>query len=252
VIEVPSIGIAVAGFALGLVSGVHCIGMCGGIVAAFSSQRGIVRIVMNKASVVERPRIVLLGLFNLGRISAYTLAGAVAGAIGGAGAYASQAVEFQVGLFVVANLMLVLIGLYLAGLSPALARIERLGVPLWRRIQPVAARFLPADTPLRSLVAGSLWGWLPCGLVYGMLATAVATGSPGGGALVMLAFGLGTLPNLMLAGVAFSRMHKFAARPLVRQLAGALVLVFGIFGLARAAELGEAIRRGVLCFLPLS
>lgn len=236
-----------AGLVLGLVSGVHCVGMCGGIVAAFSSQPGIVRVVRGPDAPPGAPRLGLLALFNAGRIGAYTLAGAIAGSIGSAGAYVAGAVDLQTVLFLCANLMLVLIGLYLAGLSPALARVEKLGVPLWRRIQPLAARFLPADTPARAFVAGSLWGWLPCGLVYGMLATAVAAGSAEGGALAMLAFGFGTLPNLMLAGVALSRMHKFATRPLVRQLAGGLVLSFGLLGLARAADLGEAIRRGLIC-----
>ena len=151
------------------------------------------------------------------------------------------------GFFVLANAMLVLVGLYLAGLSPALARLESAGRPLWRRIQPVASRFLPADTPLRAFAAGSLWGWLPCGLVYGMLATALASGSAGNGALAMAAFGLGTVPNLMLAGVAFSRMHRFASRPAVRRIAGGVVLGFGLVGLARAADLGDLVRRGLYC-----
>jgi sulfite exporter TauE/SafE len=80
-----------------------------------------------------------------------------------------------------------------------------------------------------------------------MLATAVATGSIAGGALVMMAFGLGTVPNLMLAGLALVRLRKFIARRGVRLAAGGLVLAFGVFGLARAADLGEAVRRGLLC-----
>lgn len=240
------LGVIVAGLVLGAASGVHCVGMCGGIVAAFSSQRSIVRIVRDRGTVQDRPRAALLALFNLGRVGAYTLAGAIAGAIG-AGAYAAGVAGLQVGLFVVANLLLVLLGLYLAGLSPALAKLESLGKPLWRRIQPVAARLLPADTPLRAFVAGSVWGWLPCGLVYGMLATAVASGSPLSGALAMFAFGMGTVPNLMLAGLAFSRVHRWATRPGLRRIAGGVVLGFGLVGLARAAELGELVRRGLFC-----
>ena len=80
-----------------------------------------------------------------------------------------------------------------------------------------------------------------------MLATAVASGSIAGGALTMLAFGLGTVPNLMLAGMALVRLRGVIARRGVRLVAGGLVLAFGVFGLARAAELGEAVRRGLLC-----
>ncbi|MCX7160724.1 MAG: sulfite exporter TauE/SafE family protein, partial [Proteobacteria bacterium] len=193
------------------------------------------------------PSLPMLALFNLCRISSYALAGAVAGAVGSAGGYASSVVGVQTALYLFANVMLVLIGLHLAGISPLLARLEVIGGPVWRRIQPHAARILPADTPLRALVAGSLWGWLPCGLVYGMLATAVASGSIAGGALTMLAFGLGTVPNLMLAGMALVRLRGVIARRGVRLVAGGLVLAFGVFGFARAAELGEAVRRGLLC-----
>ena len=234
-------GLPIAAFLLGLASGVHCIGMCGGIVAAFSAPN----VVRGPRDAPRVPLIGLLALFNTGRVSAYTLAGAAAGALGAAGALAM--VDFQVVLYVLANVLLVLIGLHLAGISPLLARLEGLGAPLWRRIQPLAARFLPANTPLRAVVAGSLWGWLPCGLVYGMLATAVAAGSVAGGAMTMLAFGLGTVPNLMLAGVALARLQRYATKPAMRLAAGGLVLAFGVVGLARAADLGEVVRRGLLC-----
>lgn len=241
--ESAALALALPAFLLGLASGVHCIGMCGGIVGAFSAQ-GVVR---GPSAVARAPSLRLLGAFNAGRVSSYALAGAMAGALGGVGALAAGMVDLQRLLYVVANVFLVLIGLHLAGVSPFLARFERLGAPVWRRIQPLAARMLPADTPLRAWLAGSMWGWLPCGLVYGMLATAVAAGSAGGGALAMLAFGLGTVPNLMLAGLALARLRRFVARRAVRLTAGGLVLGFGVIGLARAADLGEAVRRGLLC-----
>ena len=234
----------VAAFVLGLASGVHCIGMCGGIVGAFSSQ-GVVQGPLQAAR--REPSMALLGLFNTGRVASYTAAGALAGIFGSAGAYAAHLIDIQMVFFVLANLALVLIGLHLAGLSPMLALLERLGAPLWRLIQPAAAKLLPANTPLRALAAGTVWGWLPCGLVYGMLATAVAAGSIAGGAMTMLAFGLGTVPNLMLAGVALVRLRQFVSRRAVRLAAGGMVLMFGLFGLARAADLGAAVRRGLLC-----
>ena len=245
--EAATLALPLAGFLLGIASGVHCVGMCGGIVAAFSTQRAAIGKVRGPREAPPGVSLPLLTAFNAGRIGAYTLAGAAAGAIGSAGAYAANVVTVQAFLYVLANLMLVLIGLHLAGISPLLARLESLGGPVWRKIQPLAVRFLPADTLLRALVAGSLWGWLPCGLVYGMLGTAVATGSVSGGALTMLAFGLGTVPNMLLAGVALAQMRRFATLRSVRLLAGGMVLAFGVFGLARAADLGEAVRRGLLC-----
>jgi len=236
-----SLGLPLAAFLLGLASGVHCIGMCGGIVAAFSAPNAV----RGPRDAPSVPSLGLLALFNTGRVSAYTLAGAAAGALGVAGA--SAVVDIQVALYVLANVMLVMIGLHLAGISPLLAKLERFGAPVWRRLQPLAIQFLPANTPSRAFVAGSLWGWLPCGLVYGMLATATATASVTGGAMTMLAFGLGTVQNLMLAGIALTRLRAVIARRWVRLAAGGLVLGFGLVGLARAADLGEAVRRGLLC-----
>jgi uncharacterized protein len=243
-LEAPIFALPAAAFLLGLASGVHCVGMCGGIVAAFSS-RSVVR---GPHDAPGGAALMTLALFNAGRVGAYTLAGAIAGLIGSAGALAAQVVDVQVAFHVLANVMLVLIGLHLAGAAQVLARLERLGVPVWRRLQPLAAAFLPANTPLKALVAGSLWGWLPCGLVYGMLATSLASGSIAGGALTMLAFGLGTVPNLMLAGMALAQVRRFASRRAVRLCAGGLVLAFGLAGLARAADLGEIVQRGLDCF----
>ena len=229
-----------ASFLLGLASGVHCIGMCGGIVAAFSLRNRV-------RGPREAAQLSLLAAFNAGRVAAYTLAGTAAGALGGAGAYAAGLLDIQLALYVAANLALVLIGLHLAGVSPLLVRLEALGGPIWKRLQPLAARVLPARTLPQALLAGSLWGWLPCGLVYGTLVTAVASGSAERGALTMLSFGLGTVPNLMSAGIALARLRRLIAMRGARMAAGSLVLAFGVFGLARAADLGEAIRRGLLC-----
>jgi sulfite exporter TauE/SafE len=230
----------VAGFA----SGVHCLGMCGGIVSAFSARRVIPIRNGVLASAPEWPRQLA---FNAGRIASYAAAGAIVGSVGGVGAWVAGALPAQTVLFVFANVMLVLVGLYLAGAGRALVLLEALGAPLWRRLQPLAARMLPADTLARSFVAGALWGWLPCGLVYGALAAAAFAGSPGGGALVMLAFGLGTLPNLLAAGLAAGRLRALAARRPVRIAAGTVVLGFGLLGLAHASGLAEGIRRGLLC-----
>lgn len=230
----------IAGFA----SGVHCLGMCGGIVSAFSARRAIPIRNGVLAGAPEWPRQLA---FNAGRIASYAAAGAIVGSVGGAGVWIAGALPAQTVLFVLANVMLVLVGLHLAGAGRALIRLEAVGAPLWRRLQPLAARALPAETMPQSFAAGALWGWLPCGLVYGALAAAAFAGSPGGGALVMLAFGLGTLPNLLAAGLAAARLRALAARRSVRLAAGAVVLGFGILGLAHAGGLAEGIRRGLLC-----
>ena len=226
----------VAMLAAGFASGVHCAGMCGGFVGAFAAARPI-RVQGARPS-RAREFVRQLALSS-GRITSYATAGAFAGALGGAGAWIVGAVPIQTALFVVANVALVLAALYVAGAARWLARTEALGAPLWRRIQPHAARLVGADTLPRAYAAGVLWGWLPCGLVYAALAGAALAGSPARGAAAMLAFGLGTLPNLLLIGVAAARVRAWAGRPVARLAAAALLLGFGAYGLARASAISE-------------
>jgi sulfite exporter TauE/SafE len=224
----------VAMLAAGLASGVHCVGMCGGIVAAFDTRH----VIPIKEQAYWRRRLA----FNLGRISTYAAAGAMAGTLGAA-AYALGALPAQEMLHLAANVMLVLVGLHLAGADRLLAPLEALGMPLWRRLQPLAARLLPARTLTGSYLAGLAWGWLPCAMVYAAIAAAAFSGSAAAGALGMAAFGLGTLPFLLGAGWLASRLRDW------RRAAGAAVLGFGVYGLAHANAdaLGEVIRRGLLC-----
>jgi len=226
---------ALAMLLLGLLSSVHCGSMCGGIVAAFS---------------IVHPKDVLLKrqlLFNAGRISTYATLGALAGALGSLGALAAEAISFQTAIFVLANATLVLIGVHLIGFGGPLARLEALGARLWRRVQPLASRLMPGRTLPRAYAAGLLWGALPCGLVYGALAVSVFAGGAAEGALGMLAFGAGTLPVLLAAGAAAGRARAWLGRRAVRAGAGALVLAFGVYGLAQAGSVAEGVRRGILC-----
>ncbi|UCV27365.1 sulfite exporter TauE/SafE family protein [Ferribacterium limneticum] len=203
-------------FLVGLLGGTHCVGMCGGIVGALS-MGGTARWSMHFA-------------YNGGRILSYAAAGAIAGALGAASMGLEGQVPARLILYFIANLMLVAMGLYLLGVTKALALTERAGQSLWRRLQPLTRRFLPVRSVVQAFPLGVLWGWLPCGLVYSALATALSTGSAGRGALTMLAFGLGTLPNLLLAGIVLARLNEFVRRPIVRTLSGLLVLGFGLYG----------------------
>jgi len=228
----------VAAFLIGLLGGVHCIGMCGGIVGALTVQ-----------APRRRQAWDLHLAYSAGRIASYACAGAIMGMIGGAGLIFNQVLPVQLLLYVLANLVLISLGLYLAGLGNQLVRLEALGAGLWRRVQPYSANILPADNAGKAFLLGALWGWLPCGLVYSLLASAMLSGAAGSGAAVMLAFGLGTLPNLLLAGILFERLRGFAVDRRVRLAAGAVVAGFGVAGLARAADLGEHIRQGLLCII---
>jgi sulfite exporter TauE/SafE len=204
-------------FLVGLLGGTHCAGMCGGIVGALSMQ----------AAPGRSPAVIHLA-YNAGRILSYAAAGALAGIVGYAFA---DILPVQRALYLFASLMLLAMGFYLLGATRALAVLERGGQRLWARIQPATRRFLPVRGPAQALPLGALWGWLPCGLVYSALSTALASGSALRGSLAMLAFGLGTLPNLMLAGLLLTRFRRFAQAPTTRRISGLLVLAFGAYGL---------------------
>lgn len=231
----------VALFLIGLLGGTHCVTMCGGIVGALSTTPTI------QNSARARPQWPLHLAYNLGRIATYTLMGAAMGAVGTAGMLLNDVLPVQLGLYVLANLMLVALGLYLTGFTQLLAPVERVGLRVWRHVQPFTGRFLPARNVGQALPLGLLWGFLPCGLVYSALSAALLTGSPGRGAGIMLAFGLGTLPNLMLAGMLFKRFRDITRHTQVRFMAGALVLGFGVFGLYHAPSLGGNLWGGLVC-----
>jgi len=207
-------------FLAGLLGGTHCVGMCGGIVAAMSLQGGR-----------KQPLGFHLG-YNLGRIASYSLAGALAGLIGSAAFLSDALLPIQKTLYVLAQIVLTLMGLYLAGLSRAVLWLERAGGGLWRRLQPLFGRLLPIRDFPGALVAGAVWGWLPCGLVYSVLITALASGRAASGALLMLVFGLGTLPNLLAMGWAAESLRRLTADRTVKLIAGLTVAGFGVWGLA--------------------
>jgi sulfite exporter TauE/SafE len=223
-------------FLVGLTGGVHCAGMCGGIVGAVSAPWS------NKnASWVFHLA------YNSGRIASYGAAGALAGGLGSAGLLFRDAVPLQHTFLLLASLMLLGLGLYLAGIAPFMRRIEALGGFVWRRIQPYSHHFLPVDSAPRALGLGALWGWLPCGLVYTMLLTALAAADPAAGSLVMLAFGLGTLPNLLVLGFFFVHFKTLAQSRAARVSAGALVASFGGYGLLKLFDGVALTPGGLIC-----
>jgi sulfite exporter TauE/SafE len=222
-------------FVIGLLGSVHCIGMCGGIVSALSASTTRGRVIPIAAATTTPAPVGRVFAYNLGRIASYMMAGAIAGGLASGARTLAGLAPLQVAAYWLANLMLVALGLYLLDLWRGLGRLEALGQIVWRRIQPLMRHVLPADTLAKSFALGALWGWLPCGMVYSMLLTAMLTATPLTGALVMLAFGLGTLPTMLTLGVLGAKLARWGRRRGVRIGAGMLVLGFGMLGLARAA-----------------
>lgn len=214
----------IAVFLVGLLGGVHCLGMCGSIV-------GIVTAQLPK----QGGRWPFHLAYNGGRLASYTVAGALAGSVGQAGLLLRDVAPIQHLLFALSSFMLIALGLYLAGVWSMVRRIEQWGGVLWQRLQPLTRRLFPVATPLRALSLGLLWGWLPCGLVYSVLITALASGEAQKGALIMLAFGLGTLPNLLAIGLFWESIKSWVQSPRVRLFAGLLVAGFGVYGLIKVS-----------------
>jgi uncharacterized protein len=241
-------------FAAGLVGSVHCVGMCGGIVGAFSMaapRRAFpVAVVAANAPAMALDGAVRVAAYNVGRIASYMTAGALAGGLLGGVRRLAGAAPLQLAAYWLANLMLVALGLYLINAWHGLAKLEAVGKLLWSRLQPLTRHLLPVDNPGKALALGALWGWLPCGMVYSMLMSAMLSGSAGNGAAVMLAFGLGTLPALVTMGLFGNLLQAWTRRRGVRLGAGLLVLSFGLLGLARASGGIDIGWLGALCLTP--
>lgn len=172
-----------------------------------------------------------VSLINIGRILSYTVAGLVAGAFGVEILKAVGLDNAHEILRYVAVIFMVAIGLYLAGWFPQLVKLERIGQPVWRTIEPFARKMMPINSPLRALVYGMTWGWLPCGLVYVVLLMAVAAGSAIQGSLMMMAFGIGTLPTLFSVGIMATWFRRYAGSDKMRQLIGIIIIVMALASL---------------------
>lgn len=201
-----------AALIMGLAGSGHCLAMCGGLAAAMGMNQSPIRLLW----------------YNLGRITSYAIAGLlVSGALFSVTSLYPNALIL---LRAFAGVMMILLALYLVRWNAALVWLERLGAVLWRRIQPLT-RKLPQQRHRRGVhvfLAGMLWGWLPCGLVYSALAWAALSANPVAGAGFMLVFGLGTLPAMFLTGVFSHKLAHVIASKGFRWIAGLLLLGYGI------------------------
>jgi sulfite exporter TauE/SafE len=212
-------------FSIGLMGGVHCVGMCGGIVGALSF--GLHR----QMGALSPSLFKLLFAYNCGRLFSYTMAGALLGGIGWIAANWLEIRQLQQLLQIFAGVIMLLLGLYLAGWWLFLARLEKMGGLVWKYVEPLGRKLLPVKNVRHALALGLLWGWLPCGLVYSVLIWSIASGGFQQGALLMLSFGLGTLPNLLAMGYFADHLGAWVRNARVKQAAGMMVMGFGVWNL---------------------
>ncbi len=210
-------------FLAGLLGSGHCIGMCGGIVGALTMS------LPDKIRQSHNKLIPYIFTYNFGRITSYTFAGILMGFLGAQFAGVLPLENPRVVAMWVSSSFMILLGLYIGGWWKVLTYLEKAGQNLWRQIEPLGRRLLPVKSPLQALGLGILWGWLPCGLVYSILVFSLTSGSALQGGLLMLSFGLGTLPMLFAMGATAQWLTRFAQKLIVRRIAGAMLILFGLF-----------------------
>ncbi|MFV1983563.1 MAG: sulfite exporter TauE/SafE family protein [Thiohalomonadales bacterium] len=220
----------------GLLGGVHCAGMCGGIVSALSMNVNVFKGAEPFNATPLKNKFLILLLYNIGRITSYSLAGLL---VGGVGWWLTNWLfinKAQMILQIIAALFMLLLGLYLANWSRLLNILEKPGNVIWQRIEPYGRRFIPVTRLQDALLLGIIWGWLPCGLVYSMLIWSMSAGSATQGGLLMLFFGIGTLPNLLLFGVFAQHITKWFQLVWVRSLAGLVIISFALLMIYRVIK----------------
>lgn len=201
----------------GLLGSAHCLGMCAGISGLFSVNAGISTL---------RTQLPYALVYNTGRVVSYAVLGAIVGLFGSVIVKASPSVA--IGIRLLSGIIIVLVGLKVAFDLRFLNFIERMGGTLWSRIAPAAKRLVPVTSLPRALGLGILWGWLPCGLVYSVLMIAATSAQPVSGAAVMVAFGLGTMPAMVMTGLGAARLGEIMRRRGTRLGLGVLVVVMGL------------------------
>ena len=231
--------VALAAFMAGLMGGAHCAAMCGGIVCLLNGSKN------DKGKGGARWQFALA--YNAGRILSYTVAGVLAGSAGQAGFLLRGSIPVQQVFMIAAGVTLCVIALYLAGISPLMRGLESAGAVLWRQVEPFAHRMLPVDSVSKALGLGMVWGWLPCGMVYAVLLLSLSTGSPLEGGLVMLAFGLGTLPNMLLMSGLVRHIQQVLKIRGVRLAVAGVLAAAGLYGVFHGAHADANAVDGFFC-----
>jgi len=207
-----------AAILIGLLGAGHCLGMCGGIASAITFSGNKTESKLRTFSSV--------GLYNLGRISSYALAGAIFAGSSAAVMQLMGGKEALIYLRMFAAVLMLFLALYISRIWFGLLKLEQMGNYLWRFIKPLAQHFIPLKHPVFAFPLGFFWGWLPCGLVYSTLSWAATGGTAIHGFIVMLGFGLGTLPAMISVGSLSQQLKYYLNHHLFRYGSGILLALF--------------------------
>ncbi|MCG6201351.1 sulfite exporter TauE/SafE family protein [Psychromonas antarctica] len=209
-----------AALLIGLLGAGHCLGMCSGIASAITFS-------VNTEPSKFSSRLSLL-LYNLGRISSYSVAGAIFAASSSVLVLFFGGKEALIYLRLLAAILMLLLALYISRIWFGLLKLEQAGQVIWKFIKPIAQLFIPLKHPLYAFPLGFLWGWLPCGLVYSTLSWAASSGSAFNGFIIMVGFGLGTLPAMLSVGALSQQLKYYLNHHYFRYGSGILLAIFAI------------------------
>ncbi len=211
-------------FNLGLFSSLHCVGMCGGFISSLM-------LVTSDTKEINKPKKIILKnsfAYNFGRIISYTIAGLLMGLFGLALTELLAQFNIHFVLQLLASIILISIALNILGIFQLSMRLESIGMTLWKRAQPLAKGLLPVDNFIKAFLFGMVWGWLPCGIVYSALLFSLTTGSALNGMLIMLCFGLGTLPTMISAGYFIEYLNQFRQHKQLRWFTATMLILIAV------------------------
>lgn len=220
-------------FALGLAGSGHCLGMCGGIAAALN---------------LGGHRSVPVTLsYHAGRISSYALLGGLLGGLAGAVDIAA----WTMALRYIAGLLLIGMGLYVAGWWMGMQVLEKVGAKLWAPVQNFSSRFLPIRNPPQALALGLCWGLMPCGLIYSSLAWSATAQNATVSAGLMFCFGLGTLPAMLAVSLGADKLQGFLRQRGLKLFIAIMLIASGVWTLYLVYAHGEHLKHSLQSGQPI-
>ncbi len=243
-----SLSVLLSAWLVGALGGLHCLAMCGGFLAATSTR--------DAGAPSQAPLLPAAAIFwrqtayHGGRVATYMMLGAAFGAAGAAAMNAAALAPLQRVFYLAANAFLILLGLHLVGRSTHVLVLQSAGARMFGAVLPAIKPLLHRPGTTGRVALGLVWGLVPCALVYSVLPLALFAGGPLQGAAVMLAFGIGTLPNLFTLGALMQRSRGWLHAKAFRVAAAAMLIAFGVLGLWRVYTAEGALTQGPFCIVP--
>jgi len=253
-------------FLLGLASSGHCIAMCGSFICRFSATTELQQSKQLNDGKAQSIDIIDLSdsspapstsskntlLFHLGRISCYTLLGLSLGLVALVFQQASQQLALSQSSYLLtasllrlcAAILLIFSALYIAGFSQSIKRLEQMMTPLWRKLSPLSQNLMAMQSAKQSCLLGLLWGFIPCGMIYSTLAWAISLQQGPSTALLMLSFGLGTSPSLLVLHSMSNRLQFHLNKRWVKKAMALIIIIMALFSLQPVFHHFKALYQG--------